>query len=74
MLKDHIEANLLVDLAEQKDREGYSAKLNELRETYGKVRAQNIADNARRQIQAIGDHRYWAWRIEWVNGRRLGVK
>lgn len=69
MLQDHVEANRLIDLAELKDREGYAAKLQELRMNYGKVRAANIADNARRQIQALKDHRFWAWRIEWVQSK-----
>lgn len=71
MLKEHIEANKLIDLAHTGDREAYKARLAELQKKYPPAVYESITRNAARQYKSeVNDHRYVGWRADWINERK----
>lgn len=73
MLPEHVEANKLIDLAHQGDREGYKAALREIEKRYTPAIYDAIKRNAARQFRSeTHDHRFVGWRADWVNERRGG--
>lgn len=63
----HVRANELVDLAEQKDRDGYRRRLDELEKEHGIAHRDLVADHAARQIKMEKhDYRFNPWRSAWI--------
>lgn len=73
MRPEHADANKLIDLAHQGDRQAYKAALRDIEQRYTPALADTIKRNAARQYRSeTHDHRFTGCRADWVNERRGG--
>lgn len=71
MRPEHVAANRLIDIALTGNRQAYKAELNKIRAGIGAVAYDNIVRLASIQYRMqTQDHRYMAWRADWVNEQR----
>jgi hypothetical protein len=67
----HVHANRLLDLAEQKDREGYRALLDQIFVEHGANYQSQVNRLAKRQLRMEQhDHRINPWRSVWMENAK----
>lgn len=71
MLRCHVRANELVDIALTGDRDAYRTKLAQVEREFGAIGYDNIKRQAAMQYRMeTRDHRFTGWRAEWINANR----